>query len=180
MDFYYRYCTVETTTPWNRPSLDVLYSWWEEMKTIEGVLDYDFYVVGGAVYDIDNTWDIDIIILGNIVDTNQLGYIIHKCRDLAMNKYRICVDPYWMSSIDFRHMEPIKENIRTYLRATLTGDEVKIVNGEIVFSGKIPGDRLGTEDNEYPLTFQAVRFPQPKHLEKPIDYNRVPYIKLKK
>lgn len=180
MDFYYRYGSVETNRKWDRPSWDVFYQWWEEAKTIEGVEHYDFYVVGGCLFDIENTWDIDINIVGEIKDPGQLGYILHTFRDLALNKYGIFVDPFWMSSIKYCYEPPIYENMKFYIRATLTGDEVKIRDGETVLDRKLAGDRHGTEMNEYPLTFQLIRYPQPKHLKKPEGYNEKPPVLLKK
>lgn len=176
MDFYYRYGSVETTVRWNRPSWDVLYEWWDEMKTVEGVSDYDFHVIGGALYDIENTWDFDIGITGTMKDLNQLGYIIHHARDLAINKYHIYVDPYWYSSIDFHFMD-ISTEKRSYIRGTLPGDEIKVADGEEKINRVIPGQTMGTEHNDYPINFQIATYPQPKHLKKP-EYNNVPLVKL--
>lgn len=180
MDFYYRYGTVETTIPWNRPTWEVFYQWWDEVKHLEGVDDYDIYITAGALYDIKNTWDIDLIILGVIRDPDVLCRMIHDFRDIGMNKYKIYIDPFWMNSIEFCYADPNDQPRSLYMRATLPGDEIKLINGEQVLYNPLKGDPLGTVNNEYPLNFQTTWFPLLKHLDKPKGYSDNPPILLKK
>lgn len=180
MDFYYRYGPVDTTTPWNRPTWDAIYDWWEEFKTTEGVEDYDFHIIGGVLYDMDNTWDVDISVTGVVKDFKVLGDLLKHARSLGHNKYKLFVDMFWYSSIDFCYEEISEENIKYYVKGTLGGDEVKVRDGEVLLhkeigSGLIPVIGDGNED----LIFFFVQQPSDKHLSKPKGYNNKPPILLK-
>lgn len=177
MSFHYRLGEIQTNTPWNRPSWGSLDSWWKEFKDIKGTEHYDFFIVGHALYDIENTWDIDIAITGDIVDLDELGYILRKGLNLALNKYSLYIDLKWYSSIGFAYTNNGYSTRRLYLRGALPGVEEKIRNEEQELykvrdykNSRL--DDLLDINKEHPILFTTVVYPGTKHMNKPADYNK--------
>lgn len=179
MDFYYRYGPVETTNPWYRPNWDVINAWWEDFKTTEGVEDYEFHVIGGVLYDIDNTWDVDISITGNIKNFKVLGNLLKHARQLGFDKYNLFIDIFWYSSIDFCYENIVEDNIKYYLKGTLKGDEVKVKHGEIKLQRVENEGLVPCENDNEDMIFFFIQQPSEKHLDKPMGYNNNPPILLK-
>jgi len=184
--FYYRFGVVETHTAWKRPSFETFYKWWNEFKTLEGVENYDFYVVGGALYDIEKTWDIDVAIIGDVKDVDNLGYLMEKGLDIALNKYFIYVDLNWYSSIKFAYENNDYSNRRWYLAGSICGPEIKEIDGKqtlykrkVLPNDELPSRNLSDINKKHPVYFVPLIMPYKKHLEKPSDYNDNPPIKLK-
>lgn len=177
MSFYYKLGTVQTNIPWSRPSWGSLDNWWNEYKNLPGTEFYTFSVCGGALFEINNTWDIDIAITGDIVDLDQFGKLLKDGLDLALNKYNIYVDLKWYSSLWFRQIKSNDYNSRrVYIVGELPGEEEKIRNGiqELYKKRDYEGTRLNELDNinsKYPVQFRTVIYPGEKHLNKPSDYN---------
>jgi hypothetical protein len=178
-EFYYRFANVETTTPWARPTWERFYAWWDKFKTFEGVEDYEFHIVGGSLYDIENTWDVDVTITNPIKNFVVLGELIRRGRDMALNEFNIYVDLFWYDSIQFCYDDITEENKRYYLKGTLKGDEVKIRNGEEVLYAFEKNGLVPNKDDQKDMVFFFIQQPTPKHLKKPKDYHRTPPIKLK-
>lgn len=177
-DFYYRFGSVETTSPWDRPTWDKFYAWWDKFKTLEGVEDYDFHVVGGALYDIENTWDVDVAITGNIKNFVVLGELIKKGRQMGFDEFNIFVDLFWYESIKFCYEDITEENLKYYLKGTLVGDEVKIRNGVVRLERPERKGLVPTKNGQTEMVFHFIGQPTKKHLNKPKDYHRTPPIKL--
>jgi hypothetical protein len=151
MSFYYKFGTVETTTPWNRPTLEVFNEWWEEFKTFEGVSDYDFYLSGSflTLRDTDKTWDVDVIVTGPIKNFVNLSDILKHGRLLGFQK-KIFIDLFYYDSIEFCYGEISEENIKYYLKGFLLGQELKIVDGKTEVDRKLhstltPGKPYGSD-----------------------------------
>ena len=177
MTFSYRLGNIQTTTPWARPSWSALDSWWEEYKNIPGTEHYKHYVVGHALYDIDNTWDIDIALIGDIPNIDQLGNILEQGLDLALNKYKTYIDLKWYSSIGFRYTDNSPSSRRFYIRGELPGVEEKIRNGrqEIFKLRDYKDSSMHDLDDlctNHPVMFRTIVYPGKKHLNKPSDYNK--------
>ena len=160
MSFYYKYGTVETTIPWNRPTLEVFNEWWEEFKTFEGVSDYDFYMSGSflTLRDTDKTWDVDVIVTGPIKNFVNLSDILKHGRLLGFQK-KIFIDLFYYDSIDFCYEELDKKNKKYYLRGFLMGEEIKVVNGETKLKKKLYSDL--TPGKGYGSDVGFVFMPQP-------------------
>lgn len=177
MTFSYRLGNISTTIPWARPTWSALENWWQEYKNISGTEAYDFYVVGHSLYNINETWDIDIALTGDIPDVNKLGYILEKGLDLALNKYRIYIDLKWYSSIGFANTNNDPLTRRFYIKGELAGLEEKIRNGEqeIYKLRDYKDSAMHDLDDlcvEHPVMFRTIVYPGPKHFNKPSDYNK--------
>lgn len=180
MSFYYRYGQLETTHPWDRPTWEKFYQWWDEMKTMDGLEDYELYVVGGMLHDPETTWDVDVLITGRPKDLDVLGEIITRGRDLAINKYHIFVDLFWYSSIEFCYEEVIEENVKFYIRGTICGDEVKMRDGVILIEDIIGVDKKMEGNLKFPVDFQVGVQPNEKQIHKGLNRNWQPPILLKR
>lgn len=162
MDFYYSYGPVETTTPWDRPTWDTFYEWWDEFKQLEGVSDYEFYISGSSLVDIENTWDIDVIVTGNIKDFVSLSRLIQRGRELGFEK-KIYIDMIYYNSIEFCYGELTEESRKYYLKGRLGGTETKVVNGVVEFEYSREEDYSPYEELGSDLIFYYVRYPGTKH-----------------
>lgn len=179
MEFYYRFGKAETNKPWDRPTWERFYQWWDRFKTIDGVSDYDFHVVGGALYDIENTWDVDVAITGPVKNFKVLGDLITKGRQMGFDM-GIFVDIFWYHSIDFCYEEIIEGNIKYYLKGTLKGDEIKMQDGEVVLFVDSKNGLVPKKNDNEDMVFYFVQQPSEKHLKKPEGYNKTPPVKLEK
>lgn len=154
-NFKYVYGPVETTKPWKRPSWEVLEQWWEDFKKIDGVDKYEFYLVGGMLIDIKNTWDADVLFTGRPGSLDEIGRLITVGRDMALNKYRMFIDIFWYDDLSFCYPETdgVDEIDRKYyFRAELNGREIKIRNGIEEVNKPIGSDCKYKDNNEYPIS----------------------------
>jgi len=165
MSFFYRYGEVETDISWNRPTWETFYAWWEEFKLEEGVSDYECYISGSSLVDIENTWDVDVIITGPIKDFVVLNNIIRKGREMGFSK-KIYIDICYYDSIEFCYYELEEENIRWYLKGHQSGEELKIVDGVITikkvlgYNGLTPFNQQGSK-----MVFYYTKQPTKKNLD---------------
>lgn len=178
MSFYYRFGPVETTIPWNRPTVEVFDEWWEEFKTFDGVSDYNFYMSGSFLNPENrpNTWDVDIIVTGPIKKFTTLSDILKHGRSLGFQK-KIFIDIFYYDSIDFCYGEISEENIKYYLKGMLIGEEIKIVDGETevdkkYYSTLTPGKEYGSD-----VGFIYVKQPTLKQLNNKEKYHPTERVK---
>ena len=68
--FFYQRGQVKTNNIWNRPSYNVLKEFLIEIKNTTNILEeYELYLMGGVLYDFNQTWDVDFCITGQIFCT---------------------------------------------------------------------------------------------------------------
>ena len=116
--FSYQVGIVQTTTPWNRPSYDVIKKFLRD-DIVQSVLKkYDAYIIGAVLWDISKTWDVDIFLKNkNDNHSNTLEEFtilendIHILYDIALNKYSILVDIHYRTG---SHELPTKQEIIDY------------------------------------------------------------------
>ena len=88
MNFEYTIGDIKTTTPWSRPNKDLLYNWYKEFKKIPGIDNYEFWA-GSALFNVEDTWDVDIVILGEVQDYNELKNILDTSIDLGFKNKQL-------------------------------------------------------------------------------------------
>jgi hypothetical protein len=102
-DFYASIGDVETHTMWRRPDMMRFSDWWKEWSYLTPVDDYDIFLTGGfaeqkwGVYS-GLTWDVDIVILGEVRDTKGLKSILDEGYRIGF-KHQLCMDMIWSSNL---------------------------------------------------------------------------------
>jgi len=93
MDFYYQIGEFSTTTIWGRPSWMKIRRFLLELKKTEIYNKYKIIIYGGIMYDINNTWDLDIQLVSENLDSyEELEKDLYFIYDIALNKHRLLVD----------------------------------------------------------------------------------------
>jgi hypothetical protein len=73
MMFYYKKGRVETHTQWNQPSYESLQQYCTDLLNNTDILNqYQTYFTGAILYDIFNTWDVDLHIVGSYSNLEAL------------------------------------------------------------------------------------------------------------
>jgi len=89
--FYYQRGHVKTDLTWKRPTWERVYAYLMKVKDF-GYLDkYDVYLRGGFLYNINDTWDLDIHLVGDFPPKeleSDLNILLH----VALNHFRLLVD----------------------------------------------------------------------------------------
>jgi len=136
--FFYKYGEVETNKPWiTPPPANKFNSWLKDFFELN-LEDYDVYLGGKYVIDPLNTEDVDICLTGPIYDYNSLYNIFKTGLDLALNKWNIYVDIKHYDNIEFFKYPRRKDFVRLHLVTEMAGEEIKIVNGEVLYQGIKP------------------------------------------
>lgn len=97
------YGTAITRTPWLQPNLIRLGQWWSDMLLHPQIDDYEFYVVGNfaeKIFGISQipTWDVDVVVIGDIANTKQFKYLLNDAVQLGFN-HQLFVDIAWMNDL---------------------------------------------------------------------------------
>jgi hypothetical protein len=87
---------VTTTSHWTRPSYQKVYDFLFNLYVKSMIIkEYDTYLMGGVLFDFNNTWDLDMCIVGgNHTDLkieNDLNFIMN----MGLNEYNLLVDVTW-------------------------------------------------------------------------------------
>jgi hypothetical protein len=102
-DFHASIGDVETYTPWRRPNMLRLADWWKEWGYLPAVADYEVYLAGAVaeqkwgIYT-GLTWDVDIILVGEVNNTKELKYLMDEGYRIGWNNH-ICMDMIWSSDL---------------------------------------------------------------------------------
>lgn len=102
-DFYATIGDVDTHTPWRRPHMLRLADWWKAWGYLTPVADYDIYLSGAfaeqkwGIYT-GQTWDVDIIIIGDVKNTKELKFIMDEGYRIGWEN-RMCMDMIWSSDL---------------------------------------------------------------------------------
>lgn len=171
MNFYCKIGDIETTTPWGRPSLELLELWYNEWKNTPGLDKYEIYLVGNFA-EITwgssplETWDVDVVLVSSTIDDNdEMKDIMNEAVRLGF-KYFILIDIYHNNKLlDFKNFQPLKQT-RGFQHF------YKERNGE-VFNYYVQGDRV----KELPGGLYEISHPHPsKSINKAFDrYKRGEY-----
>lgn len=95
IEFEYQAGTVVTKKAWKQPTSHVLNKFIKTIKKIENFEKYELFLVGGVVNGrIGETWDVDIVVCGDIIP-KEFEDFLHEIYDLALNKFNILVDVRW-------------------------------------------------------------------------------------
>jgi hypothetical protein len=97
--FFYQRGNVTTNTPWNRPSYNKIKEYLTFVSENSDVFDvFDCYLSGGVLFNFENTWDVDIFLVGNEnIDDSKIENYIDCMTDIALNEYKLLVDISWQS-----------------------------------------------------------------------------------
>jgi hypothetical protein len=135
--FYYKRGDIEITNPWERPNNINFESFLRDFKQIQGIQNYQVYLVGAFCenYHLSTqreTWDVDLILIGNIIDYIELKNILNQSMELGF-KHNLLIDIAWRSSLPNLNLFS-QEKIITYTKATqhtLKAEWSQEVEGEI-------------------------------------------------
>lgn len=97
--FSYQRGKIVTEKYWEQPTYSKLKEFLLEIKNDSDIMkNYDLYLVGDILWGFNNTWDIDIIMIGNPTSYIVLEDYMHYMYDIALNKYNILVDISWVNT----------------------------------------------------------------------------------
>ena len=92
-NFEYIKGNAHTATPWFRPDPVLLNSWKEDFFKIPNVKNYQYWICGGAM-EKWQTWDTDIIVVGELGEIKELEEIMVTGTQLGF-KHRQLLDINW-------------------------------------------------------------------------------------
>ena len=87
-----------STYPNKKPTPEGVAYWWNDFKKTPHLDDYEVYICGAVLEGIDNTWDLDVVITGDIKYHNELKFILDEGIRIGL-KYWMLVDIVWTSRI---------------------------------------------------------------------------------
>ena len=96
-EFEYEVGSVTTKIAWYQPTNYIVNKLIKTIKKIKNFDKYELFLVGGVVNGrIGETWDVDIIVSGEIIP-KEFEEFLHEIYDIALNKFNILVDVRWFS-----------------------------------------------------------------------------------
>lgn len=94
--FFYKIGKTETFTQWGKPSYEKIKNLFIELKNKTEIFkDYEVYLYGGVLFNLEKTKDVDVFINGEIKDYKIFENYLNLMYDLALNKYNIFFDIFW-------------------------------------------------------------------------------------
>lgn len=97
--FSYQRGKIITEKYWEQPTYSKVKEFLLEIKNDSNIMkDYNLYLVGDILWGFNNTWDIDIIMIGNPSSYIVLEDYMHYIYDIALNKYNILIDISWVNT----------------------------------------------------------------------------------
>jgi hypothetical protein len=131
--FHYKIGDIATATPFKKPTREGVEVWWDKFKDTPHLNDYEVYI-GGAVLNNIETWDVDIILTGEIKYFNELYNILNSAVQLGF-KHWLLIDIKWVSNLhkdgeDFQE----REEIRNYNRVE-NNSRIKKYPGTQIYPG---------------------------------------------
>ena len=88
---YYKQGIVEVVDKWTRPNMTSFKKWISDFFEIKGVDKYNVWLSGGFLNK-KSTWDIDIILTGEVTDHEELSNIMIEGTKLGFYKYNMLFD----------------------------------------------------------------------------------------
>jgi hypothetical protein len=103
IEFEYQAGSVTTIIPWFQPTKHITNKFIKTISKIQNYGKYNLFLVGGIVNGrIGKTWDVDIVVCGDIVP-QEFEKFLHEIYDIALNKFNILVDVRWFNVPIERH-----------------------------------------------------------------------------
>jgi hypothetical protein len=97
--FSYQRGKIITEQPWKRPTYSRVKEFLLEIQNTSDIMkDYNLYLLGGVLWNFNNTWDVDINMVGNPTSYIILEDYMHYMYDIALNKYNLLVDITWVNT----------------------------------------------------------------------------------
>lgn len=132
--FYYRVGRVSTTKGWFRPNLYLIQDLLKFIKNDTDILDrYDIFLMGNAMWDIENTWDIDIQFVSDNYDLEQLEKDMDIVHDYSLNELRMLSDVQWRYRVHGAHDKKQLEKDNYFI---VRSDVVKICDTDKKIGGR--------------------------------------------
>jgi hypothetical protein len=95
--FIYKRGIVETNTPWTKPTYEKLKDFLEIIDVSTEIFkQYECYLIGGVLFDFENTWDVDIVMTGQISDYETLESYMNILYDISFNQFQMLLDIQWL------------------------------------------------------------------------------------
>lgn len=136
--FEYKVGDLSTNQPWDRPNKTYLQNWYKEINNLPGFKDYEYWV-GQSLFNI-TTWDVDIVMIGEIKDYNILKNILTTSKSLGFKHLQLIdifhSDQLWDFSQPFKPFTKIRS--WNYLTKSINGiikEEYKVENSEEIIPG---------------------------------------------
>ena len=84
---------ISTNIPWYRPDLDSVKEWYKELSSKVDMSSYDVRLIG-AVAEGVQTWDVDIILMGDVNNHFELKNILDIAHILGF-QHSLLIDIFW-------------------------------------------------------------------------------------
>jgi hypothetical protein len=95
--FIYKRGIVETNVPWTKPTYEKLKDFLEVIDVSTEIFKhYECYLIGGVLFDFDKTWDVDIVMTGQISDYETLESYMNILYDISFNQFQMLLDIQWL------------------------------------------------------------------------------------
>ncbi len=128
--FEYKAGSVKTTIPWFQPTKRIINKFVKTISKIENYEKYNLFLVGGIVNGkLGKTWDIDIVVCGDI-QTTEFEKFLHDIYEIALNKFYILVDVRWFNVPIEHHNYLIKANKQEVVKTIRFGRFEKTIGKE--------------------------------------------------
>jgi hypothetical protein len=128
--FQYEVGSVKTTIPWYKPTKHILNKFIKTIPEIQYYEKYNLFLVGGVVNGkLGETWDVDIVVCGDIIP-HEFEKFIHQIYDIALNKFNILVDVRWFNIPIERHNQLVEANKKEKVKTIRFGHYQKKIGNE--------------------------------------------------
>jgi len=130
IEFEYQVGSVTTTIPWFQPTKHILNKFIKTIPKIENYEKYNLFLVGGVVNGrIGKTWDVDIVVCGEIIP-HEFEKFLHEIYEIALNKFNILVDVRWFNVPIERHNQLVETNKMVKVKTIRFGHFQKKIGNE--------------------------------------------------
>jgi hypothetical protein len=87
---------VTTTNHWTRPSYQKVYDFLFNLYVKSTIIkEYDVYLMGGVLFDFNNTWDLDICLVGGNHTDKKIENDLNFMTDMGLNQFDLLMDVNW-------------------------------------------------------------------------------------
>ena len=108
--------SITTELTMNKPTVAAIKSWHNDMKLVIERSEYQAYIVGRSLTDINNTFDVDIVYLGEYKPEAIEHLLIQSL--VTGFRHKILVDAHWQNKIE---------------TAEYKDNKIKILDTQLVF-----------------------------------------------